>query len=185
MLQQGFGDERQIPSCARTGNVKFVARFRVDVPEAAGFPSLHIARVQHYTHILIAVHALGRSPVLGEAIVFLMFLVEQLDRPRIAVEGFHRRRVVFEANDTRPFVMCLYVDTDLLRDEVTDALAATPAAYETVGIYLHASSLELLLVGIVVGMKVGIDVAVAARVEGVLVEVANEARSHLSSVDLQ
>lgn len=34
-------------------------------------------------------------------------------------------------------------------------------------------------------MKVGIDVAVAARVEGVLVDVANEARSHMSSADHQ
>lgn len=129
-LQHGFGDERQIPSCAGTGDVQLIACLGVDVPKTASFPGLHVAGVQHNAHVLIAVHALGRAPVLGEAVVLLMPFVKQLDRLGVSVESLNRCRVVLKSHGAGPFVVGLDVDADLLRDEVADALTAAAAALE-------------------------------------------------------
>src|SRR5690606_1110846 len=81
--------------------------------------------------------------------------------------------------------MRLDVDADHLRDEVANALAAASAALEAVGVNPQPSPLEFLLVGIVILMQVDINVAVTARVEGVLVEVTDEAHVHLGRADAQ
>ncbi|MNQ91467.1 hypothetical protein D3C85_1068510 [compost metagenome] len=114
-----------------------------------------------------------------------MLLVKQLDRPRIPVEGRNRYWVVLKAHDTGPLGMRLNLDADLLRNEVADALAATSAALEAFGIDLQPSPFEPLLVGTVILMQVDIDVAITARVEGVLMEVADEAHVHLGHADAQ
>ena len=182
-FQQGLGNECQVASRPGTCNVQLIACLRVDVPEAATVPCFHAAGVQDNAYILVSVDALRGPPVLGKAVVLVVLLVEQLDRSVILVDGSHRRRVILEANCAGPIVVRLDLDADPLRDEVTYALAAAAALLEAVGVDLQLGPLELVLVGAVVVMKAGIDVAVTARVECVLVEVSDEGHANAGRAD--
>lgn len=103
-----------------------------------------------------------------------MLLIEELYRPLISIEGKHCRRVILVPDDTLPIIVGFDRDSDLLGDEITDAFATSTTFFETVCVNLQRGRFELGNVGVVVVMKICVDIPVTARVKRVLEKVANK-----------
>lgn len=98
LLEQLLGDESKVPSRPRACHVKLVSWAWFELAQGICVEGLDVGSAEDDADVVIVIRTFRSPPVLREAAVLVVLLVEELYNRGVAVESQNNLRITLESN---------------------------------------------------------------------------------------